>query len=271
MFPEGKIPLLRMEDISKAFPGIQALKRVSFELWPKEVHVLVGQNGAGKSTLIKIISGAYRPDTGKIWIDGKQVEQLSPRAARQLGVTTIYQEFNLIPDLSVAENIFLGSFPTRGRWFARLDFRKMKEEARTFLKRFGMDVDPDAPVNSLSIAQHQLVEIAKALSIRARIIILDEPTAALTSREILHLFELIVQLKREGIGVVYISHRLDEVKSIGDRVTVLNDGVKIGTWNAKSISPRELIRAMVGREVEAQVAFDSRQGETSPELKGVSR
>lgn len=271
MLTEATIPLLRMEGISKAFPGIQALEGVSFELWPKEVHVLVGQNGAGKSTLIKILSGAYRPDSGKIWIDEKQVEHLSPRSARQLGVTTIYQEFNLIPDLSVAENIFLGSFPTRGKWFSRLDFGKMREEAHAFLKRFGMEVDPDVPVHSLSIAQQQLVEIAKALSIRARMIILDEPTATLTSREISRLFELIVQLKEEGIGVVYISHRLEEVKAIGDRVTVLHDGVKVGTWDAKSISPEELIRAMVGREVETQTAFASRQGETALELKGVSR
>jgi ABC-type sugar transport system ATPase subunit len=271
MLSEGKEPLLRMEDISKSFPGIRALREVNFELWPKEVHVLVGQNGAGKSTLIKILSGAYRPDGGKISIDGKPIEHLSPHSARELGIATIYQEFNLIPDLSVAENIFLGSFPTKGKWFAHLDFGKMRKDARAFLNRLGMDVDPDVPVRSLSVAQNQLVEIAKALSVRARIIILDEPTATLTNREISRLFDLIVQLKDEGIGLIYISHRLEEVKAIGDRVTVLHDGVKVGTWGAKAISPEELIRAMVGREVETQAGPASRPGEIVLELKGVSR
>ncbi len=271
MLPEGKIPLLRMEDISKSFPGIQALREVNFELWPREVHVLVGQNGAGKSTLIKILSGAYRPDAGKISIDGKPVEHLSPHTARELGIATIYQEFNLIPDLSVAENIFLGSFPTKGKWLAHLDFGRMREDARAFLNRLGMDVDPDVPVRSLSVAQNQLVEIAKALSVRARIIILDEPTATLTNREISRLFDLIMQLKGEGIGLIYISHRLEEVRAIGDRVTVLHDGVKVGTWDAKAISPEELIRAMVGREVETQADLVSRPGEVVLELKGVSR
>ena len=260
-----------MENISKAFPGIQALKGVTFELHPEEVHVLVGRNGAGKSTLIKILSGAYRQDRGSISIDGKHVEHLTPHAARQLGITTIYQEFNLIPDLSVAENIFLGSFPTRGKWFARLDFGKMREQSYAYLERFGMAINPDAPVRSLSIAQQQLVEIVKALSIRARIIVLDEPTATLTSHEISRLFELIMQLKENGIGVVYISHRLEEIEAIGDRVTVLHDGVKVGTWNAKSISTEELIRAMVGKAVETQAAFVYRQGAIALELKGVTR
>jgi len=240
--------LLEISGISKSFPGTQALQDVDFNLEKGEVHVLLGENGAGKSTLIKILSGALLPDNGLVCLDGEDVGRLSPHRARDLGITTIYQEFNLIPELSIAENMFLGRLPIKGA-IPRVDWRKMAADARNFFERFGIPLNPEIPVGDLSVAEQQLVEIAKALSIKARIIILDEPTATLSDREIAALFTLIRRLRKDGIAVIYISHRLEEVTQIGDRVTVLRDGKLVACWPAKDLKTDDIIHAMVGRHL----------------------
>ena len=250
--------LLIAEGISKVFPGTRALDNVDFTLERGEVHVLLGENGAGKSTLIKILSGAYSADSGSIVIDGTRVGSLTPIAARSLGITTIYQEFNLVPDLSVAENVFLGRLPTRGPWPRRVDWQRMRNEAGAFFRRMGVAVDPGLPVSKLSIAQQQIVEIAKALCFDAKIIILDEPTATLTRPEIAGLFDLLKRLKQQNIGIIYISHRLEEVAEIGDRVTVFRDGRWVGTWNAAERRTEDLISAMIGHAVNTSGSDDVR-------------
>lgn len=240
--------LLEMRGITKIFPGVRALREVDFDLRPGEVHVLVGENGAGKSTLIKILSGVYRSDGGTIRIAGADVRLTSPRDAQARGISTVYQEFNLVPQLSVGENIYLGQEPLRGplRW---VDRRGRLAAARQLLQALGIGVAPGAAVRTLGVAEQQLVEIAKALSRDARIIVMDEPTAALTAHEIRRLFATVRTLKSRGIGVIYISHRLEELAEIGDRVTVLRDGQRVGTAEAGGISIDEIIRMMVGREL----------------------
>ena len=268
------MPLLRAQDVSKSFFATQALTNVDFTLESGEVHVLLGQNGAGKSTLIKILSGAVEPDSGSFNVDGAPIDYFTPSKARLLGIATIYQEFNLVPDLSVAENMFLGRLPTEARWPHRVDWKKMREDARAFFARVGIELDPDAIVRTLSIAQQQLVEIAKALSIDAKIIILDEPTATLTRREISALFTLLKNLKEQGIGIIYISHRLEEIEEIGDRVSVMRDGKMVGTWNATEVRTDELINAMVGHAVDRTGADDAVRPAASEEVvlevKGLS-
>lgn len=252
------MPLLTAKHISKSFFATRALDNVEFTLERGEIHVLLGQNGAGKSTLIKIISGAIRPDAGTITVDGKDAEHLTPIKSKLLGIATIYQEFNLIPDLSVAENVFLGRLPTKEQWPHPVDWRKMREDARAFFEQVGIALDPDAIVRTLSIAEQQLVEIAKALSVDAKVIILDEPTATLTRREISALFALLKKMKKRGIGIIYISHRLEEIEQIGDRVTVLRDGKLVSTWNAADVRTDELINAMVGHAVDPTGSDDIR-------------
>jgi len=260
------MPLLTAKDISKSFFATCALDNVDFALERGEIHVLLGQNGAGKSTLIKIISGAIRPDAGTITVDGKDAEHLTPIKSKLLGIATIYQEFNLIPDLSVAENVFLGRLPTKERWPHPVDWRKMRKDARAFFEQVGIALDPDAIVRTLSIAEQQLVEIAKALSVDAKVIILDEPTATLTRREISALFTLLKKMKKRGIGIIYISHRLEEIEQIGDRVTVLRDGKLVGTWNAGDVQINELINAMVGRAVDSTGNEDIRHQRKSDDV-----
>ena len=260
------MPLLTAKDISKSFFATCALDNVDFALERGEIHVLLGQNGAGKSTLIKIISGAIRPDAGTITVDGKDAEHLTPIKSKLLGIATIYQEFNLIPDLSVAENVFLGRLPTKERWPHPVDWRKMRKDARAFFEQVGIALDPDAIVRTLSIAEQQLVEIAKALSVDAKVIILDEPTATLTRREISALFTLLKKMKKRGIGIIYISHRLEEIEQIGDRVTVLRDGKLVGTWNAADVQINELINAMVGRAVDSTGNEDIRHQRKSDDV-----
>ncbi|HTU00992.1 MAG TPA: ATP-binding cassette domain-containing protein, partial [Candidatus Sulfotelmatobacter sp.] len=205
-------PLLQVQGITKTFPGVLALDGVNFELYPGEVHVLLGENGAGKSTLMKILAGAYQPDSGAIAVNAQPVRLANPRHAQRLGVGIIYQEFNLVPYMSVAENIFQGRFPHR---FGLLDHAKMEAEGRSLLDALNMDIDVRAKVVSLGVAQQQMVEVAKALSVQSTILIMDEPTAALTDREIEQLFATIRRLKHQGIGIIYISHRLQEVHQIG--------------------------------------------------------
>ena len=219
-------PFLEMRGIVKEFPGVRAVNDVSLEVRSGEVHVLLGENGAGKSTLIKVLSGVYPPDAGEIRIDGKPVRLRSPHDAQILGITTIYQEFNLAPDLTVAANIFLGREPTR--WGLVVDRRKLVEQTRTVLSALDFQIAPDAVVKRLGVAEQQMVEIAKALSQDARLIVMDEPTAALTTREIERLIRTIRDLRRQGVAIIYISHRLDEVKAVGDRATVLRDGAVVG-------------------------------------------
>jgi len=245
-------PLLEMRGISKHYPGVQALEDVSFGVRAGEVHALVGENGAGKSTLMKILAGAEACDRGEILIDGHPVNIDSPQRAMDLGISIIYQEFNLVPYLSAAENIFLGREP-RGVLPGFVHFPRMYQEAQVIIDRLGVRLDVRTPVNRLSVAGQQMVEIAKATSQKARIIAMDEPSATLTDHEMHNLFELIRSLKSQGVGVIYISHRLEEIFEIADRVTVLRDGRWVGTHPVADLDREEIIRMMVGRELREKI------------------
>jgi rhamnose transport system ATP-binding protein len=242
-------PLLRLDGISKAFFGVQALRRVSFDLRPGEVHALVGENGAGKSTLIKVITGAHRPDEGTIEVQGEPVTDNDPVRARALGIAAIYQQPALFPDLTVAENIALGLEP--GGVWRRVDWGHRRERARTLLRRVGAVIRPEAEVRRLTMPEQQLVEIARALGADARILIMDEPTASLSDTEVAQLFRVIRELKGQGVGIIYISHRLEELPQVADRVTALRDGALVGTRPMAEVGRGELIRMMVGRELSA--------------------
>ncbi len=244
-------PLVRLSQITKNFPGVKALDQVDFELLPGEVHVLLGENGAGKSTLVKVLCGAYQPDSGSIEIGGQPVQLNNTRDAQRQGVSIIYQEFNLVPYLDVAKNIFLGRFPRRKALPFLVDHQAMRQQSQVILDSLNCDVDLRSKTHSLGVAQQQMVEVAKALSIDARVLIMDEPTAALTDREIEQLFAMIQKLKREGIGIIYISHRLHEVHEVGDRVTVLRDGLLVGTHSVDEVQIEDLVEMMVGRSVDA--------------------
>lgn len=240
--------LLRIEGIRKTFPGVVALDSVDFDLRRGEVHVLLGENGAGKSTLIKMLSGAYRPDAGRILAGGEEVRIHGAQDSERLGIATIYQEFNLVPDLTVAENIFLGRQPRR---LGVIDRKRMEAEAAVLLERVGVNVSPRARVRELGIARLQMVEIAKALSLDARVLIMDEPTAVLTSEEVDRLFAIVRRLREDGVGIVFITHHLEEIAALGDRVTVIRDGRSVG--QAPASTPQdELVRLMVGRSIEQQ-------------------
>ena len=245
--PRRGVPILDMRGIRKAFPGVVALDGVDLRLDPGEVHMLLGENGAGKSTLMKILSGAYRKDGGEIRIGGELAEIGSPRDALARGIRVIYQELNLVPHLSVAENVFLGDLPTRG-W--RVDWRALHERTARLLLELDMALDPRAIVGRLGLAQRQMVEIAKALaSGDARILVMDEPTSSLTSREVAQLFTLIERLAARGVGIVYITHRLDEVFRIGHRITVLRDGRLVATRAIADVTVPELVRMMANRDL----------------------
>ncbi|HEY1294577.1 MAG TPA: sugar ABC transporter ATP-binding protein [Chloroflexota bacterium] len=242
--------VLRLHSVAKAFSGIQALAGVSFDLRRSEVHALVGENGAGKSTLIKIIAGAYLPDAGTIEVDGVSHTGLDPEQARQLGIGVVYQEFNLLPELSVAENIFLGAQPT-GR-FGLLDHAERRRRTLALLERLGAHVHPDRLVKYLTVGEQQIVEIAKALAVNARILIMDEPSAVLPSHDMDRLYTVIRALRATGASVVYISHRLDEIFLIADRVTVLKDGRSVLTRPVHEVTRAEVVNSMVGRELTEQ-------------------
>jgi ribose transport system ATP-binding protein len=243
--PDPAPPLLEMRGISKRFPGVVALSDVHFEVRRGEVHVLLGENGAGKSTLMKILSGAYDRDAGEIRIDGQPVALRTPRDAQAIGISTIYQEFNLVPQLSAAANIYLGREPARG---GVIDRRRLVADADRLLKSLGTSIDPRAPVRTLGVAEQQMVEVAKALSLECRILIMDEPTSALTEAEIEQLFAAIRRLTAGGVSVVYISHRMEELARIGHRATVLRDGKFIATRELPAPIP-ELVRLMVDRDI----------------------
>ncbi|MFJ8003381.1 sugar ABC transporter ATP-binding protein [Streptomyces fagopyri] len=240
--------LLRIEGIRKTFPGVVALDSVDFDLRRGEVHVLLGENGAGKSTLIKMLSGAYQPDSGRVLVDREEVRIHGAQDSERLGIATIYQEFNLVPDLTVAENIFLGRQPRR---YGLIDRGTMETEAAALLERVGVNVSPRARVRELGIARLQMVEIAKALSLDARVLIMDEPTAVLTSEEVEKLFTIVRRLREDGVGIVFITHHLEEIAALGDRVTVIRDGKSVGQVPA-STPEDELVRLMVGRSIEQQ-------------------
>jgi rhamnose transport system ATP-binding protein len=241
--------LLQATAINKSFAGVQALRDVSFELRPGEVHALIGENGAGKSTLIKIITGAVTADSGVIKIAGQTVTHNTPSIARSLGVAVIYQQPALFPDLTVAENIALALEP--GGLWRKVDWKARATRARELLDRAGSAIDPESTVGTLSMPEQQIVEIAKAIGAQARIVIMDEPTASLTDREVDSLFQVIAGLRAQGDGIIYISHRLEEISTIADRVTILRDGQAIGTRQMAEVDRAELIRLMVGRELSA--------------------
>jgi ribose transport system ATP-binding protein len=245
---DGSAPFLRMRDIVKTFPGVRALDGVSFDVRRGEVHALVGENGAGKSTLMKILAGAHRADSGTIEVDGTSVTIDGPRAAEALGIGMIFQEFNLVPDLSIVDNLLLGHEPVKNGF---LDRRAAVAQASAVLGELGIALPLAAPARKLSVAQQQLTEIAKALLRKARLIVMDEPTAALTEREIDALFALIAKLKAQGVAFVYISHRLEELPRISDRITVVRDGKTIETRATVDLPQNEMIRLMVGRPLDA--------------------
>jgi ABC-type sugar transport system ATPase subunit len=238
-----------MIGVVKSYPGVRALRGVSLALAAGEVLAVVGENGAGKSTLIKVLAGAVAPDAGTARIDGREVPPGSPAEARRAGVAVIYQEFSLVPGLTAAENVFLGREPGRFGWLHRGEERRRAVE---LFRKLGVDVDPDSPCRRLTVAQQQAVEIAKALAAAARILVMDEPTAALTPPEADRLFGVIRELKRHGVGVVYISHRLDEVFAVADRVMVLRDGEHVTTRPAGGVSRNALIELMVGRRLDQE-------------------
>jgi len=264
-------PVMAMQGITKAFPGVRALENVSFDACRGEVHMLVGQNGAGKSTLMKILYGAYHPDEGEIRFEGKAVRIDSPADARRLGIAVIFQEFSLVPYLSVAQNIFLGR-EFRGRIPGQIDHGRMHAEATKLLSMLGMELDTRTLIHRLGIAQQQMVEIAKALSQNARILVMDEPTAALSDREIERLFAVIRRLRGEGVAIIYISHRLAEVFELGDRVTVLRDGKNVATMQPSETGIDELVRLMIGRDLDASYGhkLERTPGELALEVKGLS-
>ncbi len=265
------VPLFELRGISKEFPGVKALDDVSFEIRAGEVHMLVGENGAGKSTLMKILCGAYRADRGEFFNNGGPVTIHGTGAARKFGIAVIFQDFTLVPYLDIAQNIYLGrEFASRVPGF--IDRRRIYAEAKRVLDGIGFDIDPREPVHSLGVAQQQMVEIAKALSQDARILVMDEPTAALSDHETEKLFAMIARLKAKGVAIIYISHRLSEVFALGDRITVLRDGRKIADLLPKETTPDQLVTLMVGRPVDTTYTRPARPapGEVALEVKNLS-
>jgi len=244
-----KEELLRMEGIDKTFPGVRALNNARFDLLRGEVHALVGENGAGKSTLMKVLTGIYKRDKGTVIYRGREIEITSPEEAQRLGIGIIHQELNLMPHLSVAENIFIGREPMKGPF---LDKKKANNDARALLKSLSINIDPTIQVNKLSVARQQMVEIAKALSFDSELLVMDEPSAALTESEIQELFRFIRDLKQKGHGIIYISHRLDELPLISDRVTVMRDGCYVDTVITTEVTKEQIISMMVGRVIYEQ-------------------
>ena len=263
-------PVLEMRQIRKTFPGVVALDGVDFELHKGEVHILLGENGAGKSTLIKILSGAYQKNGGQIFLNGREINIRNPKHAQELGIASIYQELALVPHLSAAENIFLGREPARPPGI--IDNKRLFKAAQILLDDLGLDIPLRAPTKDLGVAQQQMVEVAKALSLDAKILIMDEPTSALTEHEIKTLFAVIRRLKEKSVSIVYISHRLEELFEIGDRVTILRDGKYVGTHDVAGVTRPELVRMMVNRELREQFPKQkSRKGDEILRVEGLTR
>ena len=266
--------LLRLNRINKHFPGVHALKDAQFDVRRGEVHALLGENGAGKSTLIKIVSGVYPPDTGEMTLDGQSVHFTNPREAQQAGIATIYQELGLYPELSVAENIFMGHAPTKNRGFFRtIDWQSMEAQAENLLAELNIhDLDVQAKVGRLNVGNRQRVEIAKALSLNARILIMDEPTAALSENDVEQLFSIVRRLRQRGLSIIYISHRLHEVFELADRVTVLRDGEYIGAQAVEDTTESKLISMMVGRVIDKLFPKQNAKiGEVALEVRHLNR
>jgi len=239
--------ILRLTNVSKSFAGVHALRGVHFELRPGEVHALLGENGAGKSTLVKVITGVHQPDTGEIYLNDQRIHLADPRQATALGISAIYQELSTFPDLDIAENIFAGRRPIMASGL--VDWRRMYRDAEQLLSSLGVHLDLKTKARYLSVAQQQMVEIARALSVNARILIMDEPTSALTLNEVADLFQIVRRLRENGTAILFISHRLEELFEIADRVTVLRDGAYVDTRSMDGVTQEELIRMMVGRTV----------------------
>ena len=268
--PEEEQPILRMTGVSKRFPGVKALEDVHLEVGPAEIHALLGENGAGKSTLLKILSGAYSSDAGTIELFGQPVVFSTPHEAQRAGVVTIYQEFTLAPDLTIAENVFIGREPG-SRLF--VSWRRLADETRAIAQRIGLRRDPMTPVRDLSVAEQQLVEIARALSMRSRLIVMDEPTSALSEAEVANLAKIIRTLKAEGLSIIFVTHRLEEVFRLCDRYTVLRDGHYVGSGRVADTNVDAIIRMMVGRDVGA--LYGARpipeHGAVALEVEGLTR
>ncbi len=263
--------LVELKQIDKRFPGVHALKNVDFNLRPGEVHALMGENGAGKSTLMKVLSGIYQPDGGRIIVNGEAVKMTSPRDAQKFGISIIHQELSLMNDLNAAQNVFIGREPRTK--FGRLKESELNSKTQEIFKSMNLDLSPRTNVGSLTIAKQQMVEIAKALSYESNVLVMDEPTAALNDAEIDELFVIISRLRSEGVGLVYISHKMDEIKRIADRVTVMRDGSFIDTVQAETTSLSQIISMMVGRELkqDAAVVPDTSANEIALEVSNLNR
>ncbi len=253
--------ILRMEDIVKDYPGVRAIDHLSFQVKEGEVHALIGENGAGKSTLIKVLSGAIRPTAGTIHINGKEFTHMTPKLAKEQGIEVIYQEFTLVPGISAAENVFLGEQTDKGIF---VNIKERERRAKQLFEQMQVDIDPSQPVKHLSPACQQIVEIAKAVSRNVKILIMDEPTAPLTVGEVEILFKIVADLKRRGVTIIFISHRLEELFEIADRVTVMRDGCYVGTENIEDIDRARLIAMMAGRELKE--SYPHRKAEIGAEV-----
>lgn len=261
--------LLDMKDISKTFGSVQALKGVSLDLYAGEVLALMGENGAGKSTLMNILSGSLQPTEGEIYLKGEKVHVSDPITAKKLGIAKIHQELQIVPELSVAENIFLGRWKSKAG--PAVDFKGMIEESRKYLEMLDVKVDPAKKLKDLRIGEQQLVEIAKAISLNSEIIVMDEPTSAISEKEAEKLFNIIRRLRGEGKGIIYITHRMEEIFKIADRLTVMRDGQYIGTVRAAETTKDEIIKMMVGRDMSEQYPKDpTEKGEVALEVKELS-
>ena len=260
----AKEPILEMQGIHKRFPGVVALKNVGIRIFPGEVHALMGQNGAGKSTLIKVLTGVETPDGGDIRLGGKKIQAGSVLEAQDLGISTVYQEVNLCPNLSVAENIFIGRFPMRG---PVIDWAAMHERARVALKVLNITVDVTLPLSSYPVAIQQMVAIARALGNEGQVLILDEPTSSLDEDEVARLFEALRQLKAKGIAILFVTHFLDQTYAISDRITVLRNGELEGEYMAADLPRLQLINKMVGREID-ESAYARQAGVAGSETSG---
>lgn len=266
--------IVEMRNINKSFPGVKALSNISFSVKPGEVHVLLGENGAGKSTLMKVLSGVYQPDSGSIVLNGVEHSKLNPRISREGGISIIYQELSVVNWLDIRENIFMGRMQSKKIGpVSTIDYAKLNQDTKKLLKQVNLDkYEPNKLASELSISEKQMLEIAKAISFDAKCIVMDEPTSSLTESEVKKLFEIIRDLKSKGIGIVFISHKLSEIKEIGDRISILKDGNYVGTWNVSDLSEEDMVRLMVGRELEKSYqeghgAF----GEVVFEVKNLSR
>ena len=251
--------LLEMKGIEIQFPGVKALDNVDFSLKAGEVHALLGENGAGKSTLIKCLTGVHHMDAGTILFDGKEIRPTSPQDAFSMGISTVYQEINLCPNLTVAENIFVGRQPMKG---GMINWKEINRRARELMSRFHMDIDVTRPLNNYSTAIQQMVSIARAVDIDAKILILDEPTSSLDDNEVKLLFDVMNELKAEGMGIIFITHFLDQVFAVSDRLTILRNGMLVGTFNIQDITKLELVTRMIGKDMD--VIFNLKRAEVAP-------